>query len=251
MIRKAIEKIEELVNAREENKLEQVEIKNMLYKKFGGHLSRVTTPGIESIGTRSLSGLVEIIKSYIDVEAKKLNIQLPLIIQAEGNEIKVLSSVDDTYERQTLIHCKPVVPRLILNEWVLPEEMIINLNTCYVPTENTDKLIATVSNLYNSKTVKQIDNGVGVNLVVESDAFAGGAGKVTINPIVTLTPVATYPELIQIDRKFNLRVDQSGRVALFVADGGYFEKEVQRLIKQYLIAELPQELIGKDVVLAF
>lgn len=162
MIRKAIEKIEELVNAREENKLEQVEIKNMLYKKFGGHLSRVTTPGIESIGTRSLSGLVEIIKSYIDVEAKKLNIQLPLIIQAEGNEIKVLSSVDDTYERQTLIHCKPVVPRLILNEWVLPEEMIINLNTCYVPTENTDKLIATVSNLYNSKTVKQIDNGVGV-----------------------------------------------------------------------------------------
>ena len=251
MIRKAIEKIEELVNAREENKLEQVEIKNMLYKKFGGHLSRVTTPGIESIGTRSLSGLVEIIKSYIDVEAKKLNIQLPLIIQAEGNEIKVLSSVDDTYERQTLIHCKPVVPRLILNEWVLPEEMIINLNTCYVPTENTDKLIATVSNLYNSKTVKQIDNGVGVNLVVESDAFAGGAGKVTINPIVTLTPVATYPELIQIDRKFNLRVDQSGRVALFVADGGYFEKEVQKLIKQYLTAELPKELIGKDVVLAF
>lgn len=251
MIRKAIEKIEELVNAREENKLEQVEIKSMLHTKFGGSLRRVTTPNIESINTRSLSGLVEIIKSYIDVEAKKLNIQLPLIIQAEGNEIKVLSSVDDTYERQTLIHCKPVVPRLILNEWVLPEEMIINLNTCYVPTENTDKLIATVSNLYNSKTVKQIDNGVGAKLVVESDAFAGGAGKVTINPIVTLTPVATYPELIQVDRKFNLRVDRNGCVALFVADRGYFEKEVQRLVKQYLIAELPQELIGKDVVLAF
>lgn len=251
MIRKAIEKIEELVNAREENKLEQVEIKGMLHTKFGGSLRRITTPDIVSIDTRSLSGLVEIIKSYIDVEAKSLNIQLPLIIQAEGNEIKVLSSVDDTYYRQTLIHCKPIVPRLILNEWISPEEMIINLNTCYVPTDNTDKLIATVSNLYNSKTVKQVDNGIGVNLVVESDAFAGGAGKVTINPIVTLTPVATYPELIQVERKFNLRVDQHGRVALFVADRGYFEKEVQKFIKQYLTAELPKELIDKDVVLAF
>ena len=165
---------------------EQAEIKGMLHTKFGGSLRRVTTPGIESIDTRSLSGLVEIIKSYIDVEAKNLNIQLPLIIQADGNEIKVLSSVDDTYERQILIHCKPIVPRLILNEWISPEEMIINLNTCYVPTDNTDKLISTVSNLYNSKTVKQVDNGIGVNLVVESDAFAGGAGKVTINQSLRL-----------------------------------------------------------------
>ena len=251
MIRQAIEKVVELANAKENAQLEQAEIKGMLHTKFGCSLRRVTTPGIESIDTRSLSGLVEIIKSYIDVEAKNLNIQLPLIIQADGNEIKVLSSVDDTYERQILIHCKPIVPRLILNEWISPEEMIINLNTCYVPTDNTDKLISTVSNLYNSKTVKQVDNGIGVNLVVESDAFAGGAGKVTINPIVTLTPVATYPELIQVERKFNLRVDQHGRVALFVADRGYFEKEVQKLIKQYLTAELPKELIGKDVVLAF
>ena len=251
MIRQAIEKIEELVNAREENKLEQVDVTGMLYTKFGAALRRVETPKIQSVDTHSLSGLVEIIKSYIDVEAKNLNVQLPLIIQAEGNEIKVLSSVDDTYYHQTLILCNPIVPRILLNEWISPEEMIINLNTCYVPTDNTDKLIATVSNLYNSKTVKQVDNGIGVNLVVESDAFAGGAGKVTINPIVTLIPVATYPELMQIERKFNLRVNQRGEVALFVADRGYFEKEVQKLIKQYLIAELPQELIGKDVVLAF
>lgn len=138
MIRQAIEKVVELANAKENAQLEQAEIKGMLHTKFGGSLRRVTTPGIESIDTRSLSGLVEIIKSYIDVEAKNLNIQLPLIIQADGNEIKVLSSVDDTYERQILIHCKPIVPRLILNEWISPEEMIINLNTCYVPTDNTD-----------------------------------------------------------------------------------------------------------------
>lgn len=153
MIRQAIEKIEELVNAKEENRLEQTDIKGMLYTKFGGRLNRVITPNIESVSTRSLSGLVEIIKSYIDVEAKELNIQLPLIVQAEGNEIKVLSSVDDTYSRQTLIYCKPVVPRLILNEWVLPEEMIINLNTCYVPNV---KLTFTPKNDKKEMSVKPV-----------------------------------------------------------------------------------------------
>lgn len=251
MIEKAISKIEDLVNAREENKLEKVEIKGMLYKKFGGRLERVTTPKIEKIEVKSLSGLVEIIKSYIMVEADELNIKMPLIVQAKGNKITVKSSVDDTYVRQDLIECTPVVPEIILNDWVSPERMIINLNTCYVPTDNTAQLIKTIGNLYNSKTVKQIDNGVGTRFVVENDSFAGGAGQVSINPIVALTPVATYPELIQIERKFNLRVNSNGEVALFIADRGYFEKEVQKLIKQYLTAELPENYIGSSVVLAF
>lgn len=249
MIRQAIEKIEDLVNGKEENKLEQIEIKGMLYTKFGSRLNRVITPEIKSITTHSLNGLVEIIKSYIEVEVKQLNIKLPLIIQAKGNDIKVLSSVDDTYNRQVLIRCSPIVPELILNRWVSPEEMIININTCYVETENSNALINTISNLYNSKTVRQQDNGIGKKIIVESDAFAGGAGQITINPIVVLNPVATYPELIQIERKFNLRVDDDGRCALFVADRGYFEKEVQRLVKQFLEAELPGE-IREQVVLA-
>lgn len=249
MIRKAIEKIEELVNAREENKLEVVEVKNMLHTKFGGRLNRVTTPDIDYIQTHSLNGLVEMIKSYITVEAHELNIKLPLIVEATGNEITVRTSVDDTYTRQKLIRCTPIVPKLILNEFVEPEHMIINVNTCYEQTENSNALINTISNLYNSKTVHQEDNGIGKKIIVESDAFAGGAGQVTINPIVKLVPISTYPELIQVERKFNLRVDGRGRCALFVADTGYFEKEVQRLIKQYLEAELPKE-IKEQVVLA-
>lgn len=249
MIRQAIEKIEELVNAKEENKLEQINIKGMEHTKFNGRLNRIVTPSVESINVHSLNGLVEMIKSYIKVESGYLNIKLPLIVEATGNNIIVRTSVDDTYERQELIKCTPIVPELILNQYTDPERMIINVNTCYVETENSNALINTISNLYNSKTVRQEDNGIGKKIIVESDAFAGGAGQVTINPIVKLTPVATYPELIQVERKFNLRVDDSGRCALFVADKGYFEKEVQRLIKQFLEGELPEE-IREKVVLA-
>lgn len=249
MIRQAIEKIEELVNAKEENRLEQTDIKGMLYTKFGGRLNRVITPEIDCIQTHSLNGLVEMIASYINTEAKELCIKLPLIIEAVGNSIRVYTSVDDTYTRQKLINCTPIVPELILNQFVDPEKMIINVNTCYVETDNSNALINTISNLYNSKTVHQQDNGIGKKIIVESDAFAGGAGQITINPIIKLTPVATYPELIQVERKFNLRVDDNGRCALFVADKGYFEKEVQRLVKQFLEAELPKE-IREKVVLA-
>ena len=249
MIKQAIEKIEELVNAREENKLEQVEIKKMNYYKYGGNLKRIVTPSIDLVRVHSLNGLVEMIESYISVEADYLNVKLPLIVEATGNEIIVRTSVDDTYVRQELIECTPIVPRLILNEFVDPERMIINVNTCYEATENSNALINTISNLYNSKTVHQEDNGIGKKIIVESDVFAGGAGQVTINPIVKLVPISTYPELIQVERKFNLRVDDRGRCALFVADTGYFEKEVQRLIKQFLEAELPKE-IREKVVLA-
>ena len=61
MIKQAIEKIEELVNAREENKLEQVEIKKMNYYKFGGNLKRIVTPSIDLVRVHSLNGLVEMI----------------------------------------------------------------------------------------------------------------------------------------------------------------------------------------------
>ena len=56
---------------------------------------------------------------------------------------------------------------------------------------------------------------------------------VTINPIVALTPIGTYPELNQIRRKFNLRVSRDGEVALMVCDEGIFERKVQDELKDY------------------
>ena len=120
-----------------------------------------------------------------------------------------------------------------------------------LPKTLKNALINTISNLYNSKTVHLLeDNGICKKIIVESDAFAGGAGQVTINPIVKLVPISTYPELIQVEySKFNLRVDDRGRCGLIVADTGYFEKEVQRLIKQFLLeAELPKEIREKSSI---
>ena len=75
---------------------------------------------MHSIEVRQLVGeIIGII--YISVEADYLNVKLPLILEeATGNEIIVRTSVDDTYVRQELIECTPIVPRLILNEFVDP-----------------------------------------------------------------------------------------------------------------------------------
>ena len=72
---------------------------------------------------------------------------------------------------------------------------------------------------------------------------------VTINPIVALTPIGTYPELNQIRRKFNLRVDHDGEVALMVCDEGIFERRVQEL-KDYFKFALDKVIERKDVILA-
>lgn len=254
MIKEAINKIQELVL--ETTKVEKVEIEDSIYLQHGSDLTRYITPQINTLDTRSLSGLNELVRSFVKVEAKKLNIPLPLVISARGNKISVHSSVDNTYQRQCLIECLPIIPDIITNRYVLPEEMIINLNTCYETSQNKADLIDVISNLYNAKTVKQIDNGIGKKIVVESDAFVGGSQGVTINPLVNLTPIATYQEIEQVERQFNLRVDDNGRVALFTADEGYFEKEVQERIGKYLFDALTEEIgaekiiLGKDVILA-
>ena len=103
MIKQAIEKIEELVNAREENKLEQVEIKKMNYYKFGGNLKRIVTPSIDLVRVHSLNGLVEMIESYISVEADYLNVKLPLIVEAE-NYIEATFKAQKKYPSDKYTH---------------------------------------------------------------------------------------------------------------------------------------------------
>ena len=126
--------------------------------------------------------------------------------------------------------------------------MIINVNTCFVQDKNTDNFIQSISKLYKVSKVEAVDNGIGAQLKVTEGVNTNEA--VTINPIVALTPIGTYPELNQIRRKFNLRVDHDGEVALMVCDEGIFERRVQDELKDYFKFALDKEIERKDVILA-
>ena len=240
MLAKAIEKIQELSNAQENCRVEECNLFGERYIHQGENLTRFTVPRINPVEVKSLTAL--------ENDSTAINVHLPVIITAEGNNIKVYTSIDNTYGRQLIFEANPIIPKAILNRFIPAEQMIINVNTCFVQDKNTDNFIQSISKLYKVSKVEAVDNGIGAQLKVTEGVNTNEA--VTINPIVALTPIGTYPELNQIRRKFNLRVDHDGEVALMVCDEGIFERKVQDELKDYFKFALDKEIERKDVILA-
>ena len=203
-------------------------------------------PRINPVEVKSLTALKQMIKNFIENDSTAINVHLPVIITAEGNSIKVYTSIDNTYGRQLIFEANPIIPKAILNRFIPAEQMIVN--TCFVQDKNTDSFIQSISKLYKVSKVEAVDNGIGAQLKVTEGVNTNEA--VTINPIVALTPIGTYPELNQIRRKFNLRVDHDGEVALMVCDEGIFERKVQDELKDYFKFALDKEIERRDVILA-
>ena len=241
MLAKAIEKIQELANEKERCQVEEKVLFEQGYIHQGDRLTRYTTPEVATVEVRSLTALTQMIRSFLENDGMTIQCHLPLIVTAVGNNIKVLSSIDHTYERQLIFTARPIVPDVILDRFIPAEQMIINVNTCFEQNENAEAFIKSISKLYKVSTVESVDNGIeGIN----TDE------TVVINPIVALKPIATYDEVNQIERKFNLRVNHEGKVALMVCDKGAFERKVQNQIKSFLNVALDKEVKDGAVILA-
>lgn len=248
MLAKAIEKIQELANEKERCQVEEKVLFEQGYIHQGDILTRYTTPEVETVEVRSLTALTQMIRSFLENDGKTIQCHLPLIVTAVGNNIKVLSSIDHTYERQLIFTARPIVPDVILDRFIPAEQMIINVNTCFEQNENAEAFIKSISKLYKVSTVESVDNGIGATLKVTEGINTDET--VVINPIVALKPIATYDEVNQIERKFNLRVNHEGKVALMVCDKGAFERKVQNQIKSFLNVALDKKVKDGAVILA-
>lgn len=248
MLAKAIEKIQELANEKERCQVEEKVLFEQGYIHQGDRLTRYTTPEVATVEVRSLTALTQMIRSFLENDGMTIQCHLPLIVTAVGNNIKVLSSIDHTYERQLIFTARPIVPDVILDRFIPAEQMIINVNTCFEQNENAEAFIKSISKLYKVSTVESVDNGIGATLKVTEGINTDET--VVINPIVALKPIATYDEVNQIERKFNLRVNHEGKVALMVCDKGAFERKVQNQIKSFLNVALDKEVKDGAVILA-
>ena len=99
MLAKAIEKIQELTNAQENCRVEECDIFGERYIHQGENLTRFTVPRINPVEVKSLTALNEMIKNFIENDSTAINVHLPVIITARGNNIRVYTSIDNTYGR--------------------------------------------------------------------------------------------------------------------------------------------------------
>lgn len=246
MLKELANKIEELVNGQVEPEI--IEHEGIDYIKTAKGYEKLRKPSTKAIEVNSLEGLVKMIKNALnDADLEGMyGIYKPFIVNVRWNEINVMSALCEDKSRNHLVESYPMIPDLMMGYDLTVEQMIILLSTSFVPTENTEKFINSLSSLRVVEEVEFNDDGVGQTVTAKKGASMNA--KFQVQPIVKLQPIRTYAEIEQVESKFLFRVNKDGTVCLREADGGQWKYWTQKRIADYLEEHLKEEIENDQVV---
>lgn len=187
---------------------------------------------------------------FLHVTCRDGDFEYPLIVATTYWNIEVYSSLDKYKKRNCILSVSPETPRISFNNYMDLEEFIIQLQTCFVDTNNKRNLLELISSFVESEKLEVADNGISQTVTVEKGAAVKSKDAVEVNPFVKLAAYRTYTEVTQPETMYLLRVKQGNRIALYEADGGRWKLEAQKRVAGYLREGL-SDLIeaGKVVVI--
>ncbi|MCI9292964.1 MAG: hypothetical protein HFF02_06685 [Erysipelotrichaceae bacterium] len=209
-----------------------------------GDARRIPVDEAKALYLSSLSATVDLIQTNLKSE----KFQLPYIIEIKDGNVIVHSGLNDRLGRNALSYTQPTLPNIEFGRYMAMEKFIIQLKTCFVETDNLNRLAAMVSTITDKSEVKVEDDGFSMTVSQTSGTTIKKAEELHVNPIVRLAPYRTFCELEQPESKFLLRVRDGGEMALFEADGGMWKLEAQERISYYLRQALKSETESQLVV---
>lgn len=230
MIRDAIKYVVELGNRKE------VEIDGRIYSN--NNLELVRAPKMSTIQVNTLTGLVEYIKSKFDGWSDgslMLHIESP-------TEVNFISKINNSNNgRDILVSARPLLPGINFDRYMETEDFNVMLQSCFVKNEDRGLLLKFSGNVQENTSRKTQDDGI--TQVVEMKTGVTNIQNVIVPNPVTLAPYRTFTEIEQVESDFIFRVKEGPRCAVFEADGGAWRNETMKRIKDYLRAELGDEII--------
>lgn len=231
MIREALQYIVGLGQAEEHN------IYGNVYSDKPLHRIDPYFPKAEAIMMHTLTSLVDYIKAHIDEMAEKM------IIEVRSPEEVVLSSqLDENRDRETIAIVHARVPSFPFDTFMDQEKFCINLQSKFIDDPDSDRaLILKFAGTVETGTVAEYgDDGVTQKATVKTGIASKGEAIVP-NP-VKLRPYRTFLEVKQPKSEFIFRMKQDKHdgvyCAIFEADGGAWQMEATKEIKEYLQFEL-------------
>lgn len=233
MLKEAIEKIETMAQPATYN------INGDTYCRE--HLHRIE-PHVDRPVRFHVSGLDSICK-LIREEYNFLNSTLIVSVDSYSR-VTVYTSLLDDLSRDEIYRAEADVPGF-REGYRNAEEAIIQLRSLFHPNEGTEYLLNLLSRIDVSEGVTSADNGVTQTVTARQGVSL--KEKVAINPRVNLQPFRTFLEVDQPESEFLLRVNDSGNVGLFEADGGVWKLEAKRNIAAYFEAAL-EDFVEKGLV---
>ena len=195
---------------------------------------------VNAINVRSLSGLVDYVKSNFDHKR-------PVMIHIESpTKINVFDALNDINDRRTYIKAGALLPAITFENFIDREKFQIMLQACFVPNEHKSTVLKVVSSIIEDSGVTTTDDGISQRVTAKTGVAS--VGNVELPNPVKLKPFRTFAEVSQPESEFVLRLKEGGRVGLFEADGGAWELNAMANIAEYLEKELAEEISANKVV---
>lgn len=234
------EALEYLVNL---GQVETIEIGNQTFATKQLHLVKAPLPA--ALKVRSLTGLVDYLKSDFDKQFKQ---DLRLLIHIESpTVVSVLSITNENESRTTFIEATAQLPEFRYGNFYDVEEFIIALQAKFCVNQSRSDILRLVGNI-KEENVRQVgDNGI-------SQAVTAKTGVATVDTVVVpnpvyLAPYRTFIEVSQPESAFVFRMQNGPRAALYEADGGAWKNDAMKRIADYLLQELADEVAANEVII--
>lgn len=230
MLKNFVEYLLQLGNVRQE------QIGSQIFTTQPVNLIRQPTP--DALVVRNLSGLVDYLKSNYDN-------QPPVLVHVESpTTVNVYSTYNRDMQRNVLITAKALLPEIPFKQFLDAEQFNILLQSCFVPNDDRDALLAVIGNIQEQTVATIGDDGTSQSVTAKTGIATVGNVKVP-NP-VNLKPFRTFVEIHQPASQFIFRMRTGPQAALFEADGGAWKIDAIDEIKAYLTENLILEKEDKE-----
>lgn len=186
---------------------------------------------VQSVVLSTLTSMVDFIKNldFYTEEKLYLNIEGP-------QEVNLYSSLQSDNKRDTLAHVKAITPAIDFDRFKLAEDMVIELQAKFLPTDDRDLILQVLGNLKEENVKNLGDDGVSQSVTIKKGVASLQDVKVP-NP-VSLAPFRTFHEVKQPESPFVFRMKEGGLGALFEADARAWKIDAIQNIKAFFEEQL-------------
>lgn len=235
MLKAMIQKIEEMAAPK------TVEIDGKVYCNKDMKMVDMRKNSPACIDVTGLDSICKLVRNEAD------RIGLKVFVQIKNHrQVNVFTTYDEDFDRHHVYECNADTPAISIGRFMTYENAVIEIRSLYIPNDDTKYLLALLSNITNESKVTSSDNGV--TQKVEAKSGIALKEMVEIKPRVSLKPFRTFIEVEQPESEFLLRIDQSGNIGLFPADGGVWKLEASRNVAAYFEKELEDLIEAGQVV---
>lgn len=196
-------------------------------------------PHAEFFELGTLTGLVE----YLTANKDKADLSTIMVHVLAPDEVSVISGYDGPWmERHQYAHAQTHPKEFAFEKFMSQEAFIIALQTYFEQTSVTADLAKFAGGVRLEDEASFMDNGIAQGVTVKTSVAR--VEMVDVPNPVTLAPYRTFKEVEQPASKFVFRMRRNGNVpefALFEADGGNWQLEAMRRVKEWLVDNLPKD----------